>query len=98
MRPENPGFWRDFFLEDLSRAALTLQTYFSAFGYNRDRDYRSLGACWSSGRLFRIANVLIGLLLLSLPVPEALTVPFVFGALLLIQGVASIVFAFRFRA
>jgi uncharacterized membrane protein HdeD (DUF308 family) len=42
-------------------------------------------------------NVLVGLLLLGSPVAAALAVPFVFGVLLLIQGVASIVLAFRVR-
>ena len=42
-------------------------------------------------------NVLVGLLLLGSPVVAALAVPLVFGALLLIQGVASIVLAFRVR-
>jgi uncharacterized membrane protein HdeD (DUF308 family) len=45
-----------------------------------------------------VVNVLVGALLLSSPVAAALAVPFVFGVLLLIQGVASIVFAFRVRA
>jgi uncharacterized membrane protein HdeD (DUF308 family) len=43
-------------------------------------------------------NVLVGLLLLGSPVAAALAVPLVFGVLLLIQGVASIVLAFRVRA
>jgi uncharacterized membrane protein HdeD (DUF308 family) len=43
-------------------------------------------------------NVLIGLLLLSSPVAAALAVPFVFGVLLLIEGVALIVLAFRTKA
>jgi len=43
-------------------------------------------------------NVLVGLLLLGSPVAAALAVPLVFGILLLIQGVASIIFAFRVRA
>jgi len=42
-------------------------------------------------------NVLVGLLLFGSPVAAALAVPFVFGVLLLIQGVASIVLAFRVR-
>jgi uncharacterized membrane protein HdeD (DUF308 family) len=42
-------------------------------------------------------NVLVGLLLLGSPVAAALAVPVVFGLLLLIQGVASIVLAFRVR-
>jgi uncharacterized membrane protein HdeD (DUF308 family) len=43
-------------------------------------------------------NVLVGLLLLGSPVAAAFAVPLVFGVLLLIQGVASIIFAFRVRA
>jgi len=43
-------------------------------------------------------NVLVGLLLLGSPVAAALAVPLVFGVLLLIQGVASIVLALRVRA
>jgi uncharacterized membrane protein HdeD (DUF308 family) len=43
-------------------------------------------------------NVLVGLLLLGSPVAAALAVPLVFGVLLLIQGVASIIFAFRVRS
>jgi hypothetical protein len=42
-------------------------------------------------------NVLVGLLLLGSPLAAALAVPLVFGVLLLIQGVASIIFAFRVR-
>jgi len=42
-------------------------------------------------------NVLVGLLLLGSPVAAALAVPLLFGVLLLIQGVASIVLAFRVR-
>jgi uncharacterized membrane protein HdeD (DUF308 family) len=41
-------------------------------------------------------NLLVGLLLGS-PVATALAVPFVFGLLLLIEGVALIVLAFRVR-
>ena len=41
---------------------------------------------------------LVGLLLLGSPVAAAFAVPLVFGVLLLIQGVASIIFAFRVRA
>jgi uncharacterized membrane protein HdeD (DUF308 family) len=43
-------------------------------------------------------NILVGVLLLGSPVAAAFAVPLVFGVLLLIQGVASIVFAFRVRA
>jgi uncharacterized membrane protein HdeD (DUF308 family) len=42
-------------------------------------------------------NVLVGLLLLGSPIAAALAVPLVFGVLLLIQGVGSIVLAFRVR-
>ena len=43
-------------------------------------------------------NILIGLLLLGSPVAAALAVPFVFGVLLVAEGVALIIWAFRFRA
>jgi uncharacterized membrane protein HdeD (DUF308 family) len=42
-------------------------------------------------------NLLIGLLLLSSPVTAALAVPLVFGVLLLVEGVALILLAFRTR-
>jgi uncharacterized membrane protein HdeD (DUF308 family) len=42
-------------------------------------------------------NVLVGLLLLGSPVAAALAVPLVFGVLLLVQGVALVVWAFRLR-
>jgi uncharacterized membrane protein HdeD (DUF308 family) len=42
-------------------------------------------------------NVLVGLLLLGSPAAAALAVPLVFGVLLLIQGVGSIIWAFRVR-
>ena len=42
-------------------------------------------------------NVLVGLLLLGSPVAAALAVPFVFGVLLLVQGVGLIILAFRVR-
>jgi len=45
-----------------------------------------------------VVNVLVGLLLLGSPVAAALAVPLVFGVLLVVQGVASIVLAFRVRA
>ena len=45
-----------------------------------------------------VVNVLVGLLLLGSPLAAALAVPLVFGVLLVIQGVASIVLAFRVRA
>lgn len=44
-----------------------------------------------------VINLLIGLLLLSSPLTAALAVPLVFGVLLLIEGIALIVFAFRAR-
>ena len=44
-----------------------------------------------------VLNVLVGLLLLSSPVAAALVVPLVFGILLLIEGVAHIIWAFRVR-
>jgi len=43
-------------------------------------------------------NVLVVLVLLSSPMSAALAVPFVFGLLLLVQGVALIIWAFRVRA
>ena len=45
-----------------------------------------------------VVNVLVGLLLLGSPLAAALAVPLVFGVLLVVQGVASIVLAFRVRA
>jgi uncharacterized membrane protein HdeD (DUF308 family) len=44
-----------------------------------------------------VINILVGLLLLGSPVMAALAVPFVFGVLLLIQGVALVVLALRVR-
>ena len=43
-------------------------------------------------------NVMIGLLLLGSPFAAALAVPLVFGVLLVIQGVALVIWAFRVRA
>jgi uncharacterized membrane protein HdeD (DUF308 family) len=43
-------------------------------------------------------NVLIGVLLLASPVAAAFAVPLVFGVLLLVQGIALIVWAFHIRA
>jgi len=40
-------------------------------------------------------NVLVGLLLLGSPMTAALAVPLVFGVLLLVQGVAHVIWAFR---
>jgi len=45
-----------------------------------------------------VINLLIGLLLLSSPMTAALAVPFVFGIILLIEGVGLIIWAFRVRA
>ena len=42
--------------------------------------------------------VLIGLLLLGSPIAAALSVPLVFGVLLLVEGIALVVLAFRVRA
>jgi uncharacterized membrane protein HdeD (DUF308 family) len=44
-----------------------------------------------------VIYLLIGLLLLGSPMAAALAVPLVFGVLLLVQGVALIVWAFRVR-
>jgi len=45
-----------------------------------------------------VLYVLVGLLLLASPIAAALAVPLVFGVLLLVQGVALVVLAFRARA
>jgi uncharacterized membrane protein HdeD (DUF308 family) len=45
-----------------------------------------------------VINVLIGLILLGAPIAAALAVPLVFGILLLIEGVALIIWAFRVRS
>jgi uncharacterized membrane protein HdeD (DUF308 family) len=47
--------------------------------------------------LLGIFSLIIGVLLLGSPLTTALAVPFVFGILLLIEGVALIVFAFRVK-
>ena len=47
--------------------------------------------------LLGIVSVLIGLLLLGSPMTATLAVPFVFGILLLIEGVALIIYAFRVK-
>jgi uncharacterized membrane protein HdeD (DUF308 family) len=44
-----------------------------------------------------VFSLIIGILLLGSPSATALAVPFVFGILLLIQGVAQIVWAFKVR-
>ena len=43
-------------------------------------------------------NIAVGLLLLGSPIAATLAVPFVFGVLLLVQGVALTIWAFRVRA
>ncbi|MGH6865071.1 MAG: HdeD family acid-resistance protein [Methyloceanibacter sp.] len=48
--------------------------------------------------IFGAINLLIGILLLASPMAAALAVPLVFGILLLIEGVALIIWAFRVRA
>lgn len=45
-----------------------------------------------------VINVLVGLLLLSSPVAAAIAVPLVFGILLLIEGVALIIWSFTIRS
>src|SRR5262245_26631729 len=45
-----------------------------------------------------VFHVLIGLLLLGRPMAAALAVPFVFGVILLIEGVGLLIWAFRSRA
>jgi len=47
--------------------------------------------------LLGIVSLLIGILLLGSPMMTALAVPFVFGILLLIEGIALIIFAFRVK-
>ncbi len=47
--------------------------------------------------LLGAVNILIGLLLVSSPATAALAVPLVFGIILLVQGVALIIWAFRVR-
>ena len=44
-----------------------------------------------------MVNILIGMLLLSSPKSAALAVPLVFGIILLIQGVALAILAFRVK-
>ncbi|WP_424042982.1 DUF308 domain-containing protein [Methyloceanibacter sp.] len=41
--------------------------------------------------------MIIGVVLLGAPIPAAVALPIVFGALLLIQGVILIVYAFKAR-
>jgi uncharacterized membrane protein HdeD (DUF308 family) len=45
-----------------------------------------------------VINILVGLLLLGRPMAAALAVPLVFGILLLVQGVALLIWAFRVRS
>jgi uncharacterized membrane protein HdeD (DUF308 family) len=45
-----------------------------------------------------VINILIGLILLGAPIAAALAVPLVFGVLLLIEGAALIIWAFRVRS
>jgi uncharacterized membrane protein HdeD (DUF308 family) len=45
-----------------------------------------------------VINILLGVLLLSSPLVVALALPLVFGALLLLQGAALFILAFRVRA
>jgi uncharacterized membrane protein HdeD (DUF308 family) len=45
-----------------------------------------------------VVNILIGILLLSSPKSAALAVPLVFGIILLVQGVALVILAFRAKA
>jgi uncharacterized membrane protein HdeD (DUF308 family) len=48
--------------------------------------------------LLGVVNILIGILLLSSPKSAALAVPLVFGIILLVQGVALVILAFRAKA
>ena len=48
--------------------------------------------------ILAVVNILIGLLLLSSSATAAIAVPLVFGMILLVQGVAHIIWAFRVRA
>jgi uncharacterized membrane protein HdeD (DUF308 family) len=54
------------------------------------------GGVWSF--VLGIINILVGLLLLCRPMAFALAVPFVFGILLLVQGLFLIIWAFRLRS
>ena len=47
--------------------------------------------------VFGLINLIIGVILLGAPIPAAVAVPLVFGALLLIQGVILIVYGFKVR-
>ena len=47
--------------------------------------------------IFGAINLLIGLLLLTSPVAATLAIPFVFGVLLLIEGVGLVLWAFKVR-
>ena len=48
--------------------------------------------------ILAVVNILIGLLLLSSSATAAIAIPLVFGVILLVQGVAHIIWAFRVRA
>jgi len=48
--------------------------------------------------ILAVVNIFIGLLLLSSSATAAIAVPLVFGMILLVQGVAHIIWAFRVRA
>jgi uncharacterized membrane protein HdeD (DUF308 family) len=48
--------------------------------------------------IFGVINLLIGMLLLSSPIAAAIAVPFVFGVLLLIEGVGLIIWSFKVRS
>jgi uncharacterized membrane protein HdeD (DUF308 family) len=54
------------------------------------------GGAWSF--ILGVINILVGLLLLGRPMAAALAVPLVFGILLLVQGVALLIWAFRVRS
>jgi uncharacterized membrane protein HdeD (DUF308 family) len=54
------------------------------------------GGAWAF--ILGVINILVGLLLLGRPMAAALVVPFVFGILLLVQGVALLIWAFRVRS
>jgi hypothetical protein len=56
-------------------------------------------AAWAGVVVFGLGvYLLIGLFLLARPVAAALTVPFVFGVLLLIEGFGLIIWSFKVRA
>jgi hypothetical protein len=56
-------------------------------------------AAWAGVVVFGLGvYLLIGLFLLARPVAAALAVPFVFGVLLLIEGIGLIIWSFKVRA